>query len=68
MFPNIVAGGNVVLFYASKYHDIHTLVNISGRYYPSKGIAERLGEDFMQRAKGEGFIDVKDKNGNAKRF
>lgn len=58
----------MVLLYASKYHDIHTLVNISGRYYPSKGIAERLGGDFMQRAEEEGFIDVKDKNGNTKRF
>ncbi|KAH7519216.1 putative uncharacterized protein YDL057W [Ziziphus jujuba] len=57
-------GGNVVLVYASKYHDIHTVVNVSGRYDMKRGISERLGEDFMQRIKEEGFIDVKNKDGS----
>ncbi|XP_021715103.1 uncharacterized protein LOC110683062 isoform X2 [Chenopodium quinoa] len=52
-------GGDVVLLYASKYHDIHTVVNLSGRYDLKKGIAERLGEDFMERIKKNGYIDVK---------
>jgi flagellar basal body rod protein FlgF len=54
----------VVLLYASKYHDIHTVVNVSGRYDLTKGIEERLGKDFMQRIKEDGFFDVQDKKGN----
>ncbi|KAK9947985.1 hypothetical protein M0R45_003577 [Rubus argutus] len=57
-------GGDVVLLYASKYPDIRTVVNISGRYDLKKGIKERLGEDFMQIIKKEGFIDVKNKKGS----
>eukprot|EP00268_Persea_americana_P012399 TRINITY_DN1522_c0_g1_i3.p1 TRINITY_DN1522_c0_g1~~TRINITY_DN1522_c0_g1_i3.p1 ORF type:complete len:340 (+),score=58.94 TRINITY_DN1522_c0_g1_i3:165-1184(+) len=56
-------GGNVVLLYASMYHDIPTVVNISGRYALDKGIGVRLGKDFMQRIKKDGYIDVKDKTG-----
>ncbi|KNA13464.1 hypothetical protein SOVF_116860 isoform A [Spinacia oleracea] len=51
-------GGDVVLLYASKYHDIRTVVNLSGRYDLKKGIAERLGEDFMERIKKNGYMDV----------
>jgi hypothetical protein len=61
---NVIAGGNVVLLYASKYHDIHTVVNVSGRYDLSKGIEERLGKDFMQRIKEVGILEVKNKKGN----
>ncbi|XP_012076946.2 uncharacterized protein LOC105637891 isoform X2 [Jatropha curcas] len=57
-------GGNVVLLYASKYHDISAVVNISGRYDLSKGIEERFGKDFMEKIKQDGFIDVKDKTGS----
>ncbi|XVF35033.1 hypothetical protein REPUB_Repub18cG0110300 [Reevesia pubescens] len=56
-------GGNVVLLYASKYRDIHTVVNISGRYDLKRGIAERLGEDFMEIIKKDGYIDVKNRTG-----
>ncbi|KAG6723336.1 hypothetical protein I3843_03G202100 [Carya illinoinensis] len=52
-------GGNVVLLYASKYHDISRVVNVSGRYDLTEGIVEHLGKDFMQRIKEDGFIDVK---------
>lgn len=41
-------GGNVVLLYASKYHDIPMVINISGRFDLLRGIEERLGKDFMQ--------------------
>lgn len=51
-------GGNVVLLYASKYHDIRTVVNVSGRYDLGRGIEERLGKDFLERVKKDGFIDV----------
>ncbi|XP_022729438.1 uncharacterized protein LOC111284773 [Durio zibethinus] len=57
-------GGNVVLLYASKYHDIHTVVNVSGRYDLRKGIEERLGKDFMDRIKKNGFVDIKNKTGS----
>lgn len=46
------------MLYASKYHDMRTVVNLSGRYDLKKGIAERLGEDFMERIKKDGYIDV----------
>ncbi|XP_077212636.1 putative uncharacterized protein YDL057W isoform X1 [Tasmannia lanceolata] len=56
-------GGDVVILYASVYHDIHTVVNISGRFDLERGIEDRLGKDFMKRIKKDGFIDVKDKTG-----
>lgn len=58
------AGGDVVLLYASKYHDIHTVVNVSGRYDLKKGIEERFGKDFMDRIQ-DGFVDIKNKKGNS---
>ncbi|KAI3862080.1 hypothetical protein MKW92_018652 [Papaver armeniacum] len=57
-------GGDVVLVYASKYHDVPTVVNLSGRYNMERGIAERLGKDYMEIIEKDGFIDVKDKEGN----
>ncbi|KAI3412629.1 Hydrolase_4 domain-containing protein [Psidium guajava] len=56
-------GGRVVLLYASKYNDIHTVVNVSGRYDLKGGIEDRLGKDFMQKIKEDGFVDVKFKSG-----
>ncbi|EFH53826.1 predicted protein [Arabidopsis lyrata subsp. lyrata] len=53
-------GGDVVLLYASKYHDIPNVINLSGRYDLKKGIGERLGENFVERIKKQGYIDVKD--------
>ena len=58
------AGGGVVLLYTSKYHDIKTVVNLSGRYDLKAGFEERLGKDFMERIKKDGFIDVKNRSGN----
>ena len=54
----------MVLLYASKYHDIRTVVSLSGRYDLKKDIALQLGKDFMEIIKKEGFIDVKTKTGN----
>ncbi|KAI9123241.1 hypothetical protein K1719_006130 [Acacia pycnantha] len=51
-------GGGVVLLYASKYHDIKTVVNISGRHDLKTGVEERLGKDCMERIKKDGFIDM----------
>ncbi|CAI8615879.1 unnamed protein product [Vicia faba] len=52
-------GAGVVLLYASKYNDVKAVVNISGRYDLKAGIEERLGKDYMERIKEDGFIDVK---------
>ncbi|TYK20090.1 Alpha/beta-Hydrolases superfamily protein isoform 1 [Cucumis melo var. makuwa] len=49
-------GGNVVLLYASKYRDIHTVVNISGRFNLDKGIEGRLGK-FEYRVTEESLMD-----------
>ncbi|KAK4265647.1 hypothetical protein QN277_026672 [Acacia crassicarpa] len=51
-------GGGVVLLYASKYHDIKTVVNISGRHDLKTGVEERLGKDYMERIQKDGFIDM----------
>lgn len=57
----------MVLLYASKYHDIRTVVNVSGRYDLTR-IADRLGEDFMEQIEKNGYIDVKDNNGEFSSF
>lgn len=54
----------MVLLYASKYRDISMVLNVSGRYNLKRGIGERLGEDFLERIKKDGFLDVKNKTGN----
>lgn len=56
-------GGNAVLLYASKYHDINTVINISGRFNLKEGIEERLGKDVMQKVKEDGFVDVRNNEG-----
>ncbi|XP_016202219.1 uncharacterized protein LOC107643155 isoform X1 [Arachis ipaensis] len=56
-------GANEVLLYASKYHDIKTVVNLSGRYAMNGGLEERFGKDFMEKISKEGFIELKSKSG-----
>lgn len=58
------AGGDVVLLYASKYHDIPAVINLSGRYDLKVGIQERFGKDIWEKLKKDGYIDVKTKTGN----
>lgn len=50
----------MVLLYASKYRDIRNVINLSGRYDLNTGIRERLGGEFLERIKQQGFIDVED--------
>lgn len=57
-------GGDVVLLYASKYHDVHMVLNVSGRYNLKRGIDEYFGKDFFERIKKDGFFYVKDKTGS----
>lgn len=52
-----------MVLYAAKHNDINTVVNISGRFDLERGIEGRLGKDFLQRMKQDGFIDVKNKRG-----
>lgn len=57
-------GANVVLLYASKYHDVKTVANLSGRYDLKAGIEDRLGNNFLERIRKEGFIELKTKSGS----
>ncbi|KAL6556679.1 hypothetical protein OROGR_005967 [Orobanche gracilis] len=59
----MLTGGNAVLLYASRYHDIHKIVNIAGRFNLSRGIEGRLGKDFLEEIEKYGFIDVKNRKG-----
>lgn len=52
-----------MLLYASKYNDVDIVVDISGRFNLERGIEGRLGKDFLQRIKKNGFIDVKNRRG-----
>lgn len=52
-----------MLLYASMFNDVSMVVNISGRYNLERGIEGRLGKDFLQRIKQNGFIDVRNKRG-----
>ncbi|XP_020227422.1 uncharacterized protein LOC109808720 [Cajanus cajan] len=52
-------GGNAALLYASKYHDIKTIVNLSGSHDLKIGLEFRLGKDFIERIRKEGFIELK---------
>jgi len=54
-----------VLLYASKYHDVKTVVNVSGRFDLKRGIEELLGKDYLERIRKEGFIDVKKSSGKS---
>lgn len=58
-----IAGGDCVLLYASMYHDIPAVVNISGRYDLKRGIEERFGKNIWERLGKDGYIDVKTKSG-----
>ncbi|MFS8035327.1 hypothetical protein Hanom_Chr17g01591761 [Helianthus anomalus] len=56
-------GGNVVLLYASRFNDVHHVVNIYGRFDLKRSIEGRLGKDYLQRIKKCGFIDVAGRKG-----
>ena len=52
-----------MVLYASLHHDIKTVVNVSGRCKMDRGIEERLGKDYLERAKKDGLINIKSKTG-----
>ncbi|KAG0593235.1 hypothetical protein KC19_1G314100 [Ceratodon purpureus] len=58
-------GGNCVVLYASKYHDVPCVINISGRFALEKGILERFGgQEGLRKLEDEGVLDIKDASGN----
>lgn len=52
-----------MLLYASKYHDVKTVANLSGRYDLKTGLENLLGKNFLERIRKEGFIELKTKSG-----
>ncbi|KAL6584034.1 hypothetical protein OROMI_003323 [Orobanche minor] len=52
-----------ILLYASKYHDIPAVINVSGRYDLKGGTEERYGKDMWERLTKDGYIDVYSKTG-----
>ncbi|XP_074559889.1 uncharacterized protein LOC141815925 isoform X2 [Curcuma longa] len=54
---------SAIIGHSKVYHDVHIVINISGRFALERGIEGRLGKDFRQRIEKDGFIDVKDKTG-----
>lgn len=52
-----------MLLYASRYNDVETIINISGRFNLERGIEGRLGKDFQNKIDQNGFIDVKSRRG-----
>ncbi|KAL6563462.1 hypothetical protein OROGR_002421 [Orobanche gracilis] len=61
-------GGDVALLYASKYHDIGAVVNVSGRYDLTEGIEARHETGFVEKIKKDGFCDFKKKGGRVYRY
>ncbi|KAL4282699.1 hypothetical protein GQ457_16G003420 [Hibiscus cannabinus] len=53
-------GACLVLLYASKYHDVRVIVNVSGRYNLKRG----LTEDFVEKIQKDGYIEIKNKKGS----
>ncbi|CAM6126584.1 unnamed protein product [Calypogeia fissa] len=54
-------GGNVVVLYASKYGDVGTVINVSGRFDLAIGTEARFGKKGMELLHQQGFLDVKNK-------
>ncbi|KAI3845588.1 hypothetical protein MKX03_019737 [Papaver bracteatum] len=56
-------GGDSVLVYASRYHDVATVVNVCGRFKLERGTEDVLGNDYMERIKEKGFLDFEGDEG-----
>lgn len=59
----VPAGGSTILLYASKFKEVHTIVNASGRLDLKEGLDNVLGADFLEKIEA-GPLDVKDKSGS----
>ncbi|KAG2438831.1 hypothetical protein HXX76_005372 [Chlamydomonas incerta] len=50
-------GGNVVLLYGSRYHDVPLVINVAGRGVMARGIKERFGADILERLAAAGAVE-----------
>ena len=58
------AGGDAVILYASKYHDIPAVVNLSSPSDLVRGMEDRFGKDIWNRLTKDGYVDIISKTGN----
>ena len=49
----------MVLLYASRYDNIHAVVNVSGCYDLKRGV-----EEMMDKVKKDGFVDIENNTGS----
>ncbi|XP_042002298.1 uncharacterized protein LOC121751590 isoform X3 [Salvia splendens] len=56
-------GGDAVILYASKYHDIPAVVNLSSPSDLLRGMEDRFGKDIWNRLTKDGYVDVISKAG-----
>jgi uncharacterized protein len=56
-------GADVVLLYASKYHDVPFVVNLAARYEMGAGVEERFGADTVAQLTAAGSVPVTLKDG-----
>ncbi|XP_006303179.2 uncharacterized protein LOC17900089 [Capsella rubella] len=55
-------GGDVVLVYASRFHDIRNVINLSGYSDLKRSLVMRLGENYLERITQQGYIDAEEYN------
>jgi len=60
----IGAGASAAILYASKYHDVKTIVNLSGTHDLKVGLVSRYGKEILERIRKEGFVELKEAPGN----
>lgn len=61
-------GGDDVVLFASKYHDVPFIINVAGRFDLTEGITQRFGADILQRLEREGSINMPAVDSNGRRF
>ncbi|KAG6411255.1 hypothetical protein SASPL_129333 [Salvia splendens] len=61
--PIAVLGGDAVILYACKYHDLPAMVNLSSPCFLKSGMEEVFGKDMWDKLKKDGSEDVKSKTG-----
>ncbi|KAL1554960.1 hypothetical protein AAHA92_15456 [Salvia divinorum] len=54
-------GGDGVILYASKYHDIPVVINLSNPIDLKRGMEDRFGKDIFDKLRKDGCVDVESK-------
>lgn len=57
------AGGDAVILYACKYHDLPVMVNLSSPCFLKSGMEEVFGKDIWDKLKKDGSVDANSKTG-----